>query len=122
MLEMRTLLTGDIGILEAGVTALLGYAVVFMGLALLMAVVMGLGKVMVARQNKEKAAQPAPAPAAPQPVAEVKKEEAKGTAGTILLHDVPEREAAMVMAVVAHRLGKPLNQLRFKSIREVKDK
>ena len=51
-----------------------------------------------------------------------KKEEAKGTAGTILLHDVPEREAAMVMAVVAHRLGKPLNQLRFKSIREVKDK
>lgn len=56
-----------------------------------------------------------PAPAAPLP-------EAKGTAGTILLHDVPEREAAMVMAVVAHRLGKPLNQLRFKSIREVKDK
>ena len=41
---------------------------------------------------------------------------------TILLHDVPEREAAMVMAVVAHQLGKPLNQLRFKSIREVKDK
>jgi len=35
---------------------------------------------------------------------------------------VPEREAAMVMAVVAHQLGKPLNQLRFKSIREVKDK
>lgn len=122
MLEMRTLLTGDIGILEAGVTALLGYAIVFVGLALLMWVVMGLGKVMVAGQNKEKAAQPAPATAAPQPVPEVKKEEAKGTAGTILLHDVPEREAAMVMAVVAHRLGKPLNQLRFKSIREVKDK
>ena len=57
--------------------------------------------------------EPAPAPKAP---------EAKGTAGTILLHDVPERDAAMVMAVVAHRLGKPLNQLRFKSIREVKDK
>ena len=70
----------------------------------------------------------ASAPAAPavevkaEPAPEVKKEEAKGTAGTILLHDVPEREAAMVMAVVAHRLGKPLNQLRFKSIREVKDK
>jgi len=120
MLEMRTALTADIGILEAGVTALLGYAVVFFGLILLMCVVMGLGKVMTAKAQK-----PAPAvevkPAA-QPVAEVKKEEAKGTAGTILLHDVPEREAAMVMAVVAHRLGKPLNQLRFKSIREVKDK
>ena len=120
MLNMTTLLTGRIGILEAGVTALLGYAVVFFGLVLLMAVVMGLGKVMTA-----KTAKPA-APAAPavqaQPVPETPKAEAKGTAGTILLHDVPEREAAMVMAVVAHRLGKPLNQLRFKSIREVKDK
>lgn len=118
MLEMRTLLTGDIGILEAGITALLGYAIVFVGLALLMWVVMGLGKVMSAKTV-------APAPAAEvkaAPAPEVKKEEAKGTAGTILLHDVPEREAAMVMAVVAHRLGKPLNQLRFKSIREVKDK
>ena len=83
MLEMRTALTADIGILEAGVTALLGYAVVFFGLILLMCVVMGLGKVMTAKAQK-----PAPAvevkPAA-QPVAEVKKEEAKGTAGTILL-------------------------------------
>ena len=60
----------------------------------------------------------AAAPAAPAP----KAQEAKGTGGTVLLHDVPEREAAMVMAVVAHRLGKPLNQLRFKSIREVKEK
>ena len=41
MLHMRLLLSaGRIGILEAGVTALLGYAVVFFGLALLMAVVM----------------------------------------------------------------------------------
>ena len=120
MLNMTTLLTGRIGIAEAGITALLGYAVVFFGLALLMAVVMGLGKVMTA-----KTAKPAPVAAKAEPVApapEVPKEEAKGTAGTILLHDVPEREAAMVMAVVAHRLGKPLNQLRFKSIREVKDK
>ena len=120
MLEMKTALTADIGILEAGITALLGYAVVFFGLALLMGVVMGLGKVMTAKTQK-----PAPvaeAKPAEQSAPEVKKEEAKGTAGTILLHDVPEREAAMVMAVVAHRLGKPLNQLRFKSIREVKEK
>ena len=117
MLYMKTAL---IGIAEAGVTALLGYAVVFFGLALLMAVVMGLGKVM----SPKTAAPAAPAVEvkAAEPAPEVKKEEAKGTAGTILLHDVPEREAAMVMAVVAHQLGKPLNQLRFKSIREVKDK
>ena len=121
MLNMKTALAADIGILEAGVTALLGYAVVFVGLILLMWVVMGLGKVMAAKTAKPNGTPAAEAkPAAP--AAEVKKEEAKGTAGTILLHDVPEREAAMVMAVVAHRLGKPLNQLRFKSIREVKDK
>ncbi len=120
MLNMTMLLTGRMGVLEAGITALLGYAVVFFGLVLLMAVVMGLGKVMMAKSAKP-APQAAPAVKA-EPVPEVPKEEAKGTAGTILLHDVPEREAAMVMAVVAHRLGKPLNQLRFKSIREVKDK
>ena len=117
MLNMKTAL---IDIAEAGITALLGYAVVFFGLALLMAVVMGLGKVMTAKTAKPAAA--APEVKAAEPAPEVKKEEAKGTAGTILLHDVPEREAAMVMAVVAHQLGKPLNQLRFKSIREVKDK
>ena len=122
MLELRTALTGRIGILEAGVTALLGYAIVFMGLALLMAVVMGLGKVMAAKTAKPNETPAAEVKPAAPAVVEVKKEEAKGTAGTILLHDVPEREAAMVMAVVAHRLGKPLNQLRFKSIREVKDK
>lgn len=120
MLNMKTALAADIGIPEAAVTALLGYAIVFVGLALLMWVVMALGRVMTAKTAKPAAA-PAPEVKA-EPVPEAPKEEAKGTAGTILLHDVPEREAAMVMAVVAHRLGKPLNQLRFKSIREVKDK
>ena len=119
MLNIRTALASDIGIPEAGITALLGYAIVFLGLSLLMWVVIALGKVMTAKTAKTVPAQEVK-PAAPAPV--VSKEAAKGTAGTILLHDVPEREAAMVMAVVAHRLGKPLNQLRFKSIREVKEK
>ena len=46
MLEMKTALTADIGILEAGITALLGYAVVFFGLVLLMGVVMTLPRPM----------------------------------------------------------------------------
>ena len=71
-------------------------------------------------EQAERAAAPVAVEVEPAPAASVP--EAKGTAGTILLHDVPEREAAMVMAVVAYRLGKPLNQLRFKSIREVKEK
>ena len=46
---------------------------------------------------------------------------APGSAGKIALHDVPDKTAAMLMAIVADRTGKPLNQLRFISIREVKD-
>ena len=46
---------------------------------------------------------------------------APGSAGQIKLHDVAPKAAAMVMAIVADKLGKPLNELRFISIREVKD-
>lgn len=98
-------------LLDAVITALLGYAVVFFGLVLLMAVIIALGKVMTARK-----AAPVPAPAAPP--AEVPA--APGSAGQVKLFDVPDREAAMIMAIVAERTGKPLNQLRFKSIKEVK--
>ena len=45
----------DIGIAEAGQIGLVGYAVVFFGLILLMAVVMILGKMMVSSQAKKKA-------------------------------------------------------------------
>ena len=44
---------------------------------------------------------------------------APGTAGELKLYNVEERDAAMVMAIVADKLGKPLNELRFISIREV---
>lgn len=118
MLQVKTALASDIGIAEAGITVLLGYAIVFAGLSLLMVVVMLFGKALSGKKAPAPAAPAAPASAQPAP----KAPQAAGTAGTILLHDVPEREAAMVMAVVAHRLGKPINQLRFKSIREVKDK
>ena len=47
---------------------------------------------------------------------------APGSAGRIKLHDVEPKTAAMVMAIVADKLGKPLNELRFISIREVTDK
>ena len=102
---------------EAGITALLGYAVVFLGLVLLMLVVMALGKIRVA-SSKKKAAAPAAAPAvqAEKPAAAP----APGTAGELKLHDVSPRDAALIMAIVADKLGRPLNELRFKSIKEVK--
>ena len=45
---------------------------------------------------------------------------APGSAGAIKLHDVEPKTAAMLMAIVADKMGKPLNELRFISIKEVK--
>ena len=110
----------NISIGNAGVIAVLGYLVVVLGLVLLMAVIMIMGKIMVAKAKKAQAAAAAEAPAAPAP-APVPKEPAPGTAGELKLYDTDPRDAAMIMAIVADTLGKHLNELRFKSIREVKD-
>ena len=122
-----TILTAALGehlpVGEAAVLALLGYAVVFFGIVLLMAVVVAMGRVFIARDKKAAAikeaahaaaqAAAAAAPAAPKPVA-------PGTAGELKLHDVEPRTAAMLMAIVADKMGKPLNELRFISLKEVK--
>ena len=107
----------NISIPNAGIIALLGYLVVFLGLVMLMVVVMVMGRIMVARARKAQAA--AVAEAAPVEAAPVA--EAPGTAGELKLYDTDPRDAAMIMAIVADTLGKPLNQLRFISIKEVKE-
>ena len=100
--------------------ALLGYLVVFIGLVMLMCVIFGMGKVMH-KEKKTAAAPAAAAPAAAAPAAPAPKAEpAPGTAGDFKLYNTDPRDAAMVMAIVADTLGKPLNELRFISIREVK--
>ena len=115
----------NIGILDAGIVALLGYAVVFFGLILLMIVVMIVGKAFSAKDSKKTSttsAEPAAPIAAPVtvPVAAAEPQSAPGTAGQLKLHDVPPKTAAMLMAIVANKMGKPLNELRFISIKEVK--
>ena len=106
----------DISIGTAGLVALLGYAVVFVGLIALMAVIMIVGKIMVAKKAAPAAAPAAAAPAsAPKAVPAL----AAGTAGECKFYNVGDREAAMLMAIVANKLGKPLNTLRFKSMKEV---
>ena len=103
---------------DAGIIALLGYAVVFVGLIVLMLVVMAIGKFFVAAAKK-KAAAPAEVPvveAAPV----VSGPAAPGAAGELKLYDVDPKTAAMLMAIVAEKTGKPLNELRFISVREVK--
>ena len=105
----------DVPIGTAALIVVLGMAVVFFGLILLMLVTKASGKIMQNKAAAAKAAAPAPAPAAP-----AAKAFAPGSAGEVKLHDVPDRTAAMLMAIVADKMGKPLNELRFLSIREIK--
>ena len=106
----------NIDILNAAVIALMGYAVVFFGLILLMTVVMIIGKVFVVKDKKQQAAAPVQEVSA---VAEAPKPVAPGAAGQLKLYNVEPKTAAMIMAIVADKMGKPLNELRFVSIKEV---
>ncbi len=108
----------NISIPNAALTALLGYLVVFLGLVLLMLVVMLQGKLMA---PKKKAEAPAPASAEVKAAPAPEKKKAPGTAGELKLYDTDPKDAAMIMAIVADSLGKPLNELRFLSIREIKE-
>ena len=112
----------NIGILDAGIIALLGYAVVFFGLILLMIVITIMGKFFTAKEKATvKTAEAAPAAPVAAPAAPVEAPAAPGSAGPVKLYDTPPKTAAMIMAIVANQMGKPLNELRFISIKEVKD-
>ena len=122
LLEANALGQSHLAVGDAAVAALLGYAIVFLGLILLMIVVIGMGKIFIAKEKKVAAHSDAAkaaiaavpeAPAADAPAA-------PGTAGKLKLYDVEPKTAAMLMAIVADKMGKPLNELRFISIKEVK--
>lgn len=111
----------EMGLGEAGITAIFGYAVVFSGLLILMVLLYIMAAVFKAKAKKSENAAPA-APSAPAAAPEkaVSAPLAPGSAGSVKLFDVPDKEAAMVMAVVAYKMQKPLNELHFISIKEVK--
>ena len=68
--------------------------------------------------NKKKTVAAAEAPVVSEkPVAAAPK--APGSAGQLKLYNVEPKTAAMIMAIVANKMGKPLNELRFISIKEV---
>ncbi len=109
---------------QAGLFSLLGIGTVFFALVLLMCII----KIMTAIGDRtEKKAMPAAAPmpaaAAAAPVVELKQTGplAPGSAGELKLYDTDPRDAAMIMAIVADTLQAPVNELRFLSIREIKD-
>ena len=105
----------NVSLIEALGYSILGMAIVFAVLIMLIGVVKVME--MFTNRNKEEAVS-ATAPTAPMP-APASAKPAPGTAGELKLYNVEERDAAMVMAIVADKLGKPLNELRFISIREV---
>jgi len=97
---------------DYGIVAVLGYAVVFLGLIFLMIVTIIVGKAFTAKAKKVEEAPVTVAPAAPAATA-------PGAAGSLKTHNVPPKICAMLMAIVANKMDKPLNELRFISIQEV---
>lgn len=113
----------ELSVADAGITAVFGYAVVFAGLVVLMIVLYCTGAIFKSKDAKANAAKEAQAKSAAKnasaaPAAE--KPVAPGSAGHVKLFDVPDKEAAMIMAIVADKMQKPLNELHFISIKEVK--
>ncbi|MDE6670717.1 MAG: OadG family protein [Ruminococcus sp.] len=111
-------------IADAGITAIFGYVVVFSGLLILMIVISSMGGYF---KSKEKAVtetvEPVQKKTSPNKIPKLKKVNkpvARGSAGHVKLYDVPDKEAAMIMAIVADTMQKPINELHFISIREVK--
>ena len=103
---------------QGGILALLGYAMVFVGLILLMVLTIILGKFFMAIAKKDAAPASAKQEETPAPGGVVAPT-APGAAGQLKLYNVGPKTAAMVMAIVADKMGKPINELRFLSIKEV---
>ena len=108
-------------VVEYLVNSLLGICVVFFALALLIAIIVIMSKLNLNDEPK-KAKGAAAAAAAPAASANADVPLAPGTAGDFKLYNTDPRDAAMVMAIVADELQKPLNELRFISIREITPK
>ena len=120
MEELFHLFKSDMGFLESLGYSVLGLLVVFLMLIILMVVI----KIMGGITNRAETSKVAPIPRSGDEVVTISAEDfgitAPGSAGEIKLYDVPPKTAAMIMAIVADQMGKPLNELRFISIREVK--
>ena len=81
-------------------------------IAVIVAILVIRKRILVNRKKDAVVVQPVPEPVAEKPAA-------PGSAGQVKLYDVEPKTAAMLMAIVANKMGKQLNELRFISIREV---
>lgn len=101
---------------EAGVYSFAGILTVFFALVLLMFVIKILTKLTDTAVPQTKTDEPTVKAAD----ANIERPLAPGSAGDIKLYDTDLRDAAMIMAIVADEMKKPINELRFISIKEVK--
>lgn len=97
--------------------ALIGFCITLIVLCVLMGIIKLLGfsvEKVTAKAESKKSKKEESIEKADSPVVL-----AKGSAGNIRLENVSERDAAMIMAIVADQTGEPLNTLRFISIKDV---
>ncbi len=88
----------------------------YVALAIVLALIVVVAIMVIRKRFFKKAKEQEPV-AVPVEVAETPA--APGSAGPVKLYKVAPKTAAMLMAIVAEKTGKPLNELRFISIREV---
>ena len=89
------------------------------GLVAVLAVVVIIAVIRKAIANKKALSAPAVVEEVPAAAPVVEAKPAPGSAGGVQLYNVEPKTAAMLMAIVADKLQKPLNELRFISIKEV---
>lgn len=109
----------DLSIFDALIISVVGLVIVLAELAIIAVLVMLVSKCIRAfeKLGKKNSAEPTAAPAAPvaqQPLA-------NASAGTLSLVNVDEPTAAVIMAIVSHQSGIPLNKLDFKSIKLIEE-
>ncbi len=104
-------------ILNSLFTSVFGMSVVFAVLVALILLIYGQTLVMK-KMHREKPAEPAATETSPLPAAAVA---APGLAAPVKLElvGIDEKTAALVMAIVCEESGIPVNELIFKSIREI---
>ena len=105
------------------VYALIGFLIVFIALFIIIGAIK-LTSIFVSRNEKKQAASAAAVPAAPAapaqaPAPAASAPAAPGSCGELKLYNVSDKDAAMIMAIVADELKTPLNELRFISIKEI---
>ena len=92
--------------------SLIGFSIVFIVLILLMTVIVVMSKIIKLMSKNEKKENIVVTESAPTAAP------ANGSCGDLTLVKVSERDAAMIMAIVADQLKTPINELRFISIKE----